>query len=129
MSEWIELYDPETSVPGYVEGSGGTIASPSYVQKERTSDWVKVEPGQKFRVSVEADPGASNYLWVAIGWYDENKGFLGRPSGTSSNGVTSCLKEWTAPADAAYARASARTFEAGIFSFCVEYDGGGCFYE
>ena len=81
------------------------------------------EPGQAFRIAIDATPNSGNYLWVAIRFYDADMKQLARPAVYSAADGTHLELRATAPASTAYMRPSARFYSEGFLS--VETSGGG----
>lgn len=111
------LVDRTKTVQGYVSAIDGSINPPSAYNNELITDYLPVDPGQAMymqqRVILEG-AGDTAQEWLGIGYYDENKMFLNRVSGTSQLAPvgTEIYFEFrlTAPANARFMRISWRNF-------------------
>lgn len=112
-------YIIKDSVEGYID-SNGTIASPSVVHKERTSDYIEVTPGENiyFQMWVTPEPASNdNYLWMAYQFYGSNKSVVGERHTKTKGANTGTLQfdffKMVVPEDAAYLRVSGRFYNDG----------------
>lgn len=112
-------YIIKDSVEGYID-SNGTIASPSVIHKERTSDYIEVTPGENiyFQMWVTPEPASqNNYLWMAYQFYGSDKSVVrSRPSktkGANTGTLQFDFFKMVVPEDAAYLRVSGRFYNDG----------------
>ena len=112
-------YIIKDSVEGYID-SNGTIASPSVVHKERTSDYIEVTPGENiyFQMWVTPEPASNdNYLWMAYQFYGSNKSVVGERHTKTKGANTGTLQfdffKMVVPENAAYLRVSGRFYNDG----------------
>ena len=103
------LYIRSTSVPGYFSGGGDAISSPSNQTKERTSDYIAIDPTAPYVLQTWFDDsGSDSYQWISFHWLNSEKVSIAEPIRAHMQGIL--YKTWTLtpPANAAYARLSAR---------------------
>lgn len=112
-------YIIKDSVEGYID-SNGTIASPSVVHKEQTSDYIEVTPGENiyFQMWVTPEPASNdNYLWMAYQFYGSNKSVVGERHTKTKGANTGTLQfdffKMVIPENAAYLRVSGRFYNDG----------------
>ena len=112
-------YIIKDSIDGYIDSSG-TITNPSAVNKERTSDYIEVTPGENiyFQMWVTPEPvSQNNYLWMAYQFYGSDKSVVGsRPSktkGANTGTLQFDFFKMTVPENAAYLRVSGRFYNDG----------------
>ena len=112
-------YIIKDSIDGYIDSSGA-ITNPSAVNKERTSDYIEVTPGENiyFQMWVTPEPASqNNYLWMAYQFYGSDKSVVGsRPSkakGANTGTLQFDFFKITVPENAAYLRVSGRFYNDG----------------
>ena len=105
------LYVESKSVAGYVNTSGSITAPTS--AKERTSDYIAVNPGEIYTIQSWATPGSSEKLWIAIGTYNNSKEFITRIGEESSANATYKKKVYTIPQNCKYIRVTVRMYNDG----------------
>ena len=99
------LYIDSTAVPGYLNGSNGSIIAPDRYNK--TSDFISVTPGEQYVAQIWADKPETYQPWWCLQWFDENKTYLAQPIRTTLS-VGYAMQVLTAPSNACYARFGAR---------------------
>ena len=120
LSGMDNLYSTGDSVSGYLTNAGG-IAGGGTSLTETTSDYIAVTPGETltFQCWVTPDAGASNYLWMAYGFFDSSKAWMSSPGRTAeTQGANTGTFQhrtitFTVPAGAAYIRISGRMYANG----------------
>ena len=104
--EALNLYDPSTSVSGYLSGSG-TIVAPD--MSNRTSDFVPVEAGAWYSFYMHTDDYSAHQPWYCIQWFKSDKTFLSSPfRGWNNKTLGDTCEFKQAPTSAAYVRVSSR---------------------
>lgn len=119
------LYVMKNDVPGYINSSGGTIATQSSTYKERTSEYIPVKEGETYVVQSWVTPNAAGQSWLAYQFYTNN---TGTPSGgrtakyggdsgsgveTTADGQEHLTYKFTIPSGVNYLRVSYRQFSDG----------------
>ena len=104
--EGLNLYDPSTSVSGYLSVSG-TIVAPDL--SNRTSDFVPVEAGAWYSFYMHTDDYSAHQPWYCIQWFKSDKTFLSSPfRGWNNKTLGDTCEFKQAPTSAAYVRVSSR---------------------
>lgn len=93
-SEWVN---------GYIDSSTGGIAPQTASLKEKTSDFIEVEPSTSYTFS--RFPEGTQGAWRVVGRYNENKEFISRSGGAGSTAIA-----FTTTADTKYVRVCCRTY-------------------
>ena len=126
ISDAIQLFAYDDSYVGWITTNIGAVdPHTTYslgANAERYGGVRDAEPGQAFRIAIDATPNSGNYLWVAIGFYDADMRQLSRPARTSATDATHLEMEAAAPAGAVYCRPSARFYDDGELLFETEAD-------
>ena len=104
------LYIDSTAVPGYLNGSNGSIIAPDRYNK--TSDYINVTPGEQYVAQIWAEEPGTYQPWWCLQWFDANKTFLSQAVRTVLS-VEYTKQVLTAPSGAAFARFGARYLMAG----------------
>lgn len=119
------LYIMKNDVPGYVNSSGGTIATQSSTYKERTSEYIPVKEGETYVVQSWVTPNTAGQSWLAYQFYTNN---TGTPSGgrtakyggdsgsgveTTADGQEHLTYKFTIPSGVKFLRVSYRQFSDG----------------
>ena len=113
------LVDRMSVTPGFLLANL-SINPQSQVNKEWTSDFIKVTPGETYTLSAWCTPLAtdSNAYWLAWGYFDKNKvAMYGRATSNKEAGSLSAGEPirttFVAPANVVYIRVSARLYNDG----------------
>lgn len=113
----FELIDYNDLTPGYLNGQGG-IYNPYAASQEKTSQVIDINPEHTYKFVCDV-PSATGASWLAVGFWDANDTWLGRPSATvttvddvSHAELVFVPKDYSQYANAAYMRVSWRTYGA-----------------
>ncbi|QBX24955.1 tail fiber protein [Streptococcus phage Javan220] len=87
----------------------GMDAEPYVYQNHILSDWIKIEPNTMYTLTTYEDVTAAN-MYYSLAWYSTNSadysGWISRPTGAASAADLKGGKQYTSPANAAYAKVS-----------------------
>lgn len=114
------LYVVKNAVDGYLSSSGdGAITPASAITKEKTSDFIPVEPGDEIMFQVWATTPETSYIWYGYQFFGEDKTAIdtNRPAlhmyDMAGGFYHATWDVITVPTGASYIRVSARMFEDG----------------
>lgn len=113
------LYAVCNQVDGYLASAATSMSNASSTNKERTSDWIPVEPGSSITIQcwVPSLASTSSQTWIGYAFYtgkDLSTNVSTRPSKYGDAGDTYlAYVDVTVPATANYLRVSYRQFEDG----------------
>lgn len=108
------LYIISNSKSGYLAYGSTNLGAASPVYKERTSDYIPVEAGEKYTFQGWVTLSKNQTGWRAWQFYDENKDLLGgRTAGNYTSDYQRFQHVLTAPEGARWMRVSARLYDDG----------------
>ena len=77
--------------------------------KHALTDWIKIEPSTVYTLTTYEDVTETN-MWYSLAWYSSNvndySGWISRPTGAATAANLKGGKQYTSPANAAYAKVS-----------------------
>ena len=84
-------------------------AEPFQDSKHVLTDWIKIEPSTVYTLTTYEDVTETN-MWYSLAWYSSNandySGWISRPTGPATAADLKGGKQYTSPANAAYAKVS-----------------------
>lgn len=84
-------------------------AEPFQDQNHILTDWIEVEPNTTYTLTTYEDVTETN-MWYSLAWYSTNSadhsGWISRPTGAATAANLKGGKQYTSPANAAYAKVS-----------------------
>lgn len=112
--DFKNLYVIANSSDGFLVYGSTNLGAASPVYKERTSNYIPVEAGEKYTFQVWATLTENQTGWRAWQFYDENKDLLGgRTAGNYASDYQCVQQTLTVPTNAKYLRVSARMYGDG----------------
>ena len=105
----VNKWNPSESNPGYI-GAEGNINAQNPTNMEYYTDYIPVLANTVYTVGYNAF-ASEDAPWISISWYTSDKTFISRVATLYYS-----FKNFTSPANAAYAMAGCRTFGHGLES-------------